>query len=577
MAVELGNAWREAQVAEQAEIERILDELSTVVAGQAGPLRETLDALARFDFWAAKARLAEEMDAIAGRDRRPAGDRAARRAPSRVCPATSCRSTSASAASYTALLITGPNTGGKTVALRTLGLLSLMHQSGLHVPADAGTQAAGPARHLRRHRRRAVGGPVALDVQRPPALDRPDRRGGRAEQADPARRARRRHGPDRRLGAGPGAAGPLHQGRARWSPRRPTTPSSSCTPTRRPQARNASVEFDVETLRPTYRLSIGLPGQSQAFAIAERLGLPGRDRGRRAITPDRRAAGLRGDAGVDQGHRSSRRPKPWPAPGWPRSGPGRPWPRPRRSGAARSASARNRQGGARRGRAAGRRGPRRGPRASGASSSARRSPSGAWTRTWSERQAQLDRLPGVGAEPEPSGRTPAEPIEWRIGMRARSVGRGLGGPGRGAREGRQAGHARGRRDADHRPGRRSRAGRRRGRGARRGRRRRSHGPSPARRGSSGSASRLQFERARTVASSLDLRGAKVGRGAGGPGSISRRRVAGRPGPGHDHPRHGHRARSATPCGSTRRAIRWSGRGAPGGRGEGGDGATVVAF
>jgi DNA mismatch repair protein MutS2 len=64
VAVEMGNAWREAQVAEQAEIERILDELSTVVAGQAGPLRETLDALARFDFWSAKARLAEEMDGI---------------------------------------------------------------------------------------------------------------------------------------------------------------------------------------------------------------------------------------------------------------------------------------------------------------------------------------------------------------------------------------------------------------------------------------------------------------------------------------------------------------------------------
>ena len=64
VAVELGNAWREAQVAEQVEVERILDELSVLVAGQVQPLRETLEALARFDFWAAKARLAEEMDAI---------------------------------------------------------------------------------------------------------------------------------------------------------------------------------------------------------------------------------------------------------------------------------------------------------------------------------------------------------------------------------------------------------------------------------------------------------------------------------------------------------------------------------
>ena len=61
--VELGNAWREAQLKVQAEEERILDELSALVATQADALRETLEALARFDFWAAKARLAGELDA----------------------------------------------------------------------------------------------------------------------------------------------------------------------------------------------------------------------------------------------------------------------------------------------------------------------------------------------------------------------------------------------------------------------------------------------------------------------------------------------------------------------------------
>ena len=63
VAVELGNAWREAQVAEAEEVARILDELSALVAANADALRETLDALARFDFWAAKASLAAEMDA----------------------------------------------------------------------------------------------------------------------------------------------------------------------------------------------------------------------------------------------------------------------------------------------------------------------------------------------------------------------------------------------------------------------------------------------------------------------------------------------------------------------------------
>ena len=63
VAVELGNAWREAQVAEQEEIARILDELSALIAVNGPRLRETLDALARFDLWAAKAALASEMDA----------------------------------------------------------------------------------------------------------------------------------------------------------------------------------------------------------------------------------------------------------------------------------------------------------------------------------------------------------------------------------------------------------------------------------------------------------------------------------------------------------------------------------
>src|SRR4029077_861206 len=64
VAVELGNAWREAQLRVQAEEERILDELSALVATNGVSLRDTLDALAHFDFWSAKARLAEELDAV---------------------------------------------------------------------------------------------------------------------------------------------------------------------------------------------------------------------------------------------------------------------------------------------------------------------------------------------------------------------------------------------------------------------------------------------------------------------------------------------------------------------------------
>ncbi len=139
VAVELGNAWREAQVAEQEEIERILDELSALVAANVEPLRATLDALARFDFWAAKAQLAAELDGIrAETTNRVEIVLLGARHPGltgRIVPIDVRMGDG-----YTALVVTGPNTGGKTVTLRTIGLLALMHQAGLHVPADAGSR-----------------------------------------------------------------------------------------------------------------------------------------------------------------------------------------------------------------------------------------------------------------------------------------------------------------------------------------------------------------------------------------------------------------------------------------------------
>ena len=299
VAVELGNAWREAQLKVQAEEERILDELSALVASQAGKLRETLDALALFDFWACKARLAGELDGVR-----------AETTPAEELTLLSARHPGLSGrvvpidirlgGDYTALVITGPNTGGKTVALRTVGLLSLMHQAGLHVPAAPGQPPADLPRRLRRHRRRAVRGAVALHVQRAPALDRAHRRAGRARAAwccwTSWARARIRP-------------------RARRWPRRSSTTSSARALVvatthyaelktyahNTPQARNASVEFDLETLSPTYRLTIGLPGTSQAFAIAERLGLPAELVNEARSRLSTRPAGLRGDARVDQG------------------------------------------------------------------------------------------------------------------------------------------------------------------------------------------------------------------------------------------------------------------------------------
>ena len=214
VAVELGNAWREAQVAEHEEIARILDELSALVGANAPALRETLDALARFDFWAAKAQLAGDMGAV----RAETTDRAEIELLSARHPGLTGR----------VVPIDVATRRGLHGARRDRPEHRRQDRHAAHARAarvDAPGRAphpgrrrqppAGPARRVRRHRRRTVDRPVALDVLRAPALDRADRGGGRPGHARAARRARRRHGPDRGLGAGAGAARPLHRrGRA---------------------------------------------------------------------------------------------------------------------------------------------------------------------------------------------------------------------------------------------------------------------------------------------------------------------------------------------------------------------------
>jgi DNA mismatch repair protein MutS2 len=272
VAVELGNAWREAQLAEAAEVERILDELSAVVGSHAGLIGETLDALARFDFWSAKARLAEEMDAVRAE---PAARveivlKGARHPglSGRVVPIDVELGTD-----FRALIVTGPNTGGKTVTLRTIGLLVLMHQAGLHVPADPGSRLpvlvdlfadigdeqsiaqslSTFSGHLRSIVRiAAAAGPATLVLL--------DELGAGTDPTEGSALAQALL--DHFLRSGALVAATTHYAELKVYAH--TTPD----------VRNASVEFDLETLSPTYHLRIGLPGGSQAFAIAERLGLP---------------------------------------------------------------------------------------------------------------------------------------------------------------------------------------------------------------------------------------------------------------------------------------------------------------
>ncbi len=272
VVVELGNAWREAQAAVDEEVGRILDELSALVAANSTMLSETLEALAQFDFWVAKAQLAAEMDGI----------RAAP-APHEEVVLLSARHPGLTGRvvpidirlgdGYTALVITGPNTGGKTVALRTLGLLSLMHQSGLHVPAEAGSML-----------------PVFRDV----FADIGDEQSIAQSLSTFSGHLRsiirivEHAGPGTlvlldELGAGtdPTEGSALAQALLDWFIRSGALVAATTHYAEikvyaheTPAARNANVEFNLETLSPTYRLTIGLPGGSQAFAIAERLGLP---------------------------------------------------------------------------------------------------------------------------------------------------------------------------------------------------------------------------------------------------------------------------------------------------------------
>ncbi|CAN5785184.1 endonuclease MutS2 [soil metagenome] len=272
VALEMGNAWREAQLSVQAEEERILDELSGLVETQAEALAETLDALATFDLWVARARLSAELDGVRPRlSPEPEVELLSARHPGltgHVVPIDLRLG-----GEFRALVITGPNTGGKTVALRTLGLLALMHQSGLHVPVAEGSRLPvfrdvladiGDEQSIAQslstfsgHMRAIV---RIVEEAGPGALVLLDELGAGTDPTEGSALAQALL--DHFIRAGALLAATTHYAELK------TYAHNT------PQARNASVEFDLESLSPTYRLRIGLPGTSQAFAIAERLGLP---------------------------------------------------------------------------------------------------------------------------------------------------------------------------------------------------------------------------------------------------------------------------------------------------------------
>ncbi|NLG69882.1 MAG: endonuclease MutS2, partial [Firmicutes bacterium] len=270
--VEANNALRAAQAAEQEEIDRILRQLSGEVADVGAQLADALEAVGELDAIASRARLAIDQRAV-----EPAINTEGRvvlqgaRHPlltGEVVPIDV-----ELGRSFWVLVITGPNTGGKTVSLKTVGLLTLMAQSGLHVPAEPGSELAVFERV-----RADIGDQQSVTESLSTFSSHLRRIVPILQEADDATLVLLDElgaGTDPAEGAALGSAilDHLRAKRARVVVTTHLGDLKVLAHTQ-PGMANASVSFDLETLRPTYRLVLGAPGQSQALAIAARLGMP---------------------------------------------------------------------------------------------------------------------------------------------------------------------------------------------------------------------------------------------------------------------------------------------------------------
>ncbi len=300
--VELNNKWRELQLAERDEIRRVLAALCLQIAEHAEPLIWGVEALALLDFSFARAKYADEIHAAEPifveklKIRKPRVERS-KSEPTPETPELSEAEAyyptinliharhplldpkTVVATDFTmppqtrAVIITGPNTGGKTVALKTVGLLILMAQSGLHIPAQSGSSLSifkalwadiGDEQSIEQSLS-TFSGHITNIIRILKAADEDalvilDELGAGTDPQEGAALARAilAHLMDRGI----------------------TTLVTTHHPELKAYAHsapgivNASVEFDVRTLRPTYQLTIGIPGRSNAIAIAQRLGLP---------------------------------------------------------------------------------------------------------------------------------------------------------------------------------------------------------------------------------------------------------------------------------------------------------------